>query len=152
MEANVETNGENGVVDPVYFKQHPTLKLYPVDKITFNAQRLIYETKYTRDYMEAKTLEISRRMSLDEDERLGEKLDNISEVTMATFTNTVSTGSKSKSSNLLKVELSNLKDTMSKQTETHKKDSEAYERERRTKGKEMRTKKKETRTKNSWTS
>ena len=80
--------------------------------------------------MEAKTLEISRRMSLDEDERLGEKLDNISEVTMATFTNSVSTGSKSKSSHLLKVELSNMKDTMSKQEETHKKDREAYERER----------------------
>ena len=72
---------KNGVVDPVYFKQHPTLKLYPVDKVTFDAQRFTYETKYTRDYMEAKTLEISRRMSLDEDERLAEKLDNISETT-----------------------------------------------------------------------
>ena len=122
---------KTGVVDPVYFHQHPTLKLYPVDKVTFNAQRLIYETKYTQAYMEAKVLEISRRMSLNEDERLAEKLDNMSKLTMVTFTNSVSTGSKSKSSNMLKVEneLSNMKNTMSKQTETHKKEREAYERE-----------------------
>ena len=97
------------LVDMVYFNQHTTLRQNRVDKETFEAQRSIYKSRYTEEYIKAKVAEVERRKGMDESERLLGGLDSISELTMANFSKTLSTEGKTKSSDILKAEVADLK-------------------------------------------
>ena len=48
------------LVDVVYFSQHPILKLIRVEKGIFEAQRNVYKARYTKEYMQAKAIEVDR--------------------------------------------------------------------------------------------
>ena len=79
------------LVDMMYFNQHTTLRQNRVDKKTFEAQRSTYKSRYTEEYIKAKIAKIERCKGMDESERLLSGLDSISDLTMVTFSKTVST-------------------------------------------------------------
>ena len=88
---------KNKMVDRLYFQQHATLRAHLVSEAIFEGQWYCYSKKYTD--------ELLRRNNLDDEARGAEKLEVMSDITMATYSNTLTSGSKTKSSQKLQADI-----------------------------------------------